>query len=539
MISVWYKLLSRYVVDCIINWYRIAVNFGTVRLLKKRGSLMIGEKMYYAILTLKKAGKSYREIATLLNVSKSTINKYLNLSEVAVKELFSNQERQSNFDVSNDFVTKKLTVFPNMRITKLYKLTKREYPQIGAKQRAFYNFVKKIKADISPEKFRKYKPVINDNPGKQIQVDPGECYFLKNETEKQKVYFVSFIMSYSRKAYAYFQTQPFNTDDFIKAHLAAFQYYGCITTEYVYDQTKLVVIKEVYREIEFNNKFHNFAIQNGFYPRVCEGYDPESKGKVERQVQEVKKDFIEGEFFVDLSDLRKRSLDWFDEVDNRVHGTTRQKPKDLFKEDYENSKQYFNEDLATRFVDKEGLISYKSNKYSVPHKYQRQEIKIKIENNFLIFFDKDVNSEIAKHKIVEGKCSPIINNNHYRNYRESLEDLILDTKKKYSSFQNGEKLVENVLNNNPKIKRDQARALSEIFENIPLANRQILIDKAVLLNNITAWKFDKMRIKYNEKELLQELKKKEVDNQKIETSTLLRSVNFYEEVAKNDNSCKI
>jgi len=51
----------------------------------------------------------------------------------------------------------------------------------------------------------------------------------------------------------------------------------------------LVVIKEIYREVLFNHEFHQYANSIGFHPHVCEGYDPQSKGKVERCIQELNK----------------------------------------------------------------------------------------------------------------------------------------------------------------------------------------------------------------------------------------------------------
>src|SRR5690625_6621569 len=68
-------------------------------------------------------------------------------------------------------------------------------------------------------------------------------------------------------------------------HDDAVRYIGGLPEEYLYDQTKLVVINERYRELELNQQFAQFATSAGFNIRVCEGYDPESKGKVEAGVK--------------------------------------------------------------------------------------------------------------------------------------------------------------------------------------------------------------------------------------------------------------
>ena len=77
-------------------------------------------------------------------------------------------------------------------------------------------------------------------------------------------------------------------------HEQAFRYFGSIPAECVYDQTKLVVIKEMFREVIFNDRFYHYAVQICLEIRVCKGYDPESKGKVEAGVKYVKGDCLWG-----------------------------------------------------------------------------------------------------------------------------------------------------------------------------------------------------------------------------------------------------
>ena len=64
--------------------------------------------------------------------------------------------------------------------------------------------------------------------------------------------------------------------------------------ECVYDQSKLVVISETFRELELNERFHQYATTAGFNIRACEGYDPESKGKVESGVKYVQQNGLYG-----------------------------------------------------------------------------------------------------------------------------------------------------------------------------------------------------------------------------------------------------
>ena len=132
-------------------------------------------------------------------------------------------------------------------------------------------------------------------PGEQCQVDGGELRGVMIGGVETTVYFMVFVLSYSRLMHVSVSARPIDTDTLIRQHDAAFRYFGGMPQECVYDQTKLVVISETFRELKLNQRFHQYATAAGFHIRACEGYDPESKGKVEAGVKYVKHRFIRRE----------------------------------------------------------------------------------------------------------------------------------------------------------------------------------------------------------------------------------------------------
>jgi transposase len=96
---------------------------------------------------------------------------------------------------------------------------------------------------------------------------------------------VVFVLSYSRLMYVAARARPMDTAELIRLHEAAFRYFGGCPQECVYDQTRLVVLAETFRELSLNERFHRYATTVGFRIRAGEGYDPESKGKVEAGVK--------------------------------------------------------------------------------------------------------------------------------------------------------------------------------------------------------------------------------------------------------------
>jgi len=294
---------------------------------------MKGVAVYYSIRVLKNRGQSIRKISENIGVCPKTVQKYSNMTEEEALEKLSGVKRTSEFDCAKEFIVGTLDVYPEIKSSKLYSKVKAKYPIIKSKDRAFRDYVSGLRSKYGKGSSRKYQPILTDRPGYQVQVDLGESKLLLRDEREYKIYFVAFVFCFSRQKYFYIQDRPFNTGDFIRAHKEAFTYFGGTAQEYIYDQTKLVAIYERYREVWFNEEFEKFVAEIGFTPNVCEGYDPESKGKVERVIRDIKEDFLYGESFATLEEIRTESLIWLEKVNNTVHSTTGELPSVLFSEE--------------------------------------------------------------------------------------------------------------------------------------------------------------------------------------------------------------
>ena len=424
--------------------------------------------MYHKIKAFR-SHYSIRDCARQLNISVNTVQKYAGMSLEEAACYLAEQKRRSQFDIAREFILDQLEDFPGITATKLLRKVKEHYPSITAKQRAFRDYLTPLRRSIKEDdRIRYYEPVIDMLAGYQVQVDMGEETVCKSKQgDTFKVYFISFVFSYSRMGYVSFQCHPYNTESFIEAHRSAFDYFGGVAKEYVYDQTKLVVITEKYREVFFNEQFHQFALRYEFEPKVCEGYDPESKGKVERFVRYVKEDFLYGEYFSGISALRGSSQVWLDEVANcRIHATTRRKPIEMFSEEQPllNQCHLVFRDPQVRWADKTGLVSYEGNKYSVPHDYQRENVGVLKKENTLTLSDLESKEEIAVHEIPPGKGHIVKNNNHYRDYRKSIETLSQQALQLFDDLEGLPLLIEQIKLDNPKIMRDQLRGLCALYK---------------------------------------------------------------------------
>ncbi len=486
--------------------------------------------MYHAIKSLLSTGKSIREIATLLSVSKTTVQKYKCIDSSESYATFFEATRKSVLEPFRQKFKEKLLHNPKLRASKLYRIFQKKHPEITIGDRSFRNFISTIKKEITKSNIRYYR-VVDYQPGAQMQVDPDEMKIETFYGESFKVYFVAFIFPYCKRKYVYFQEHPFNTTNFIKAHEECFRYFGFLPKEMIYDQTKLVVIKEKYREVWFNEKFYQYITKQEVSPYVCEGYDPQSKGIVENAVKEVKHDFLAGEHFLDIDDVRKKSLDWLKEVDEREHCTLRATPSSYFEEEKQFLKPYVYTSYEQRKVDKTGLFSYKSNKYSAPYLYQRKEILINTDGEILQIFDSKTMEKIGTHKIAVGKVRPIINNNHFRDYEKLLEELKNELIQLLQNYENNEEFVERLIVENKRNPRDQIRAVCNFFNKNSNLDWNILIEKSLNFAEIKASKIEELVVDYQKKEQLKQIKSKSnEENNSIETSLLQRDLSVYDNI---------
>jgi len=476
---------------------------------------MKGALMYHMVHELKVHGKSIRAISKELGIHRVTVRKLLKKDPDEAREYFAFKViRHSEFDQYFEYITDNLTRYPRITLTRLYEKLKDEYPEIKASARAFRAYMQKkdLRSKFTDSRKRHYEPVVNYIPGNLIQVDLGELnvpYY--NSKKTFKVYFVCFVVCWSRYMYVTFSTSPYNTEKFIEAHNEAFEYFGAIPSEMLYDQTKLVVINEEYRELTLNNAFGKYALNKGFSISACEGYDPESKGMVEKSVSFVKSSFLIGREFLGIDDLQKQSKEWLQKANNRIHGTTKLIPSEQFKIEKESMTLFKGSMAATeyRIADKTSLISYKGLKYSIPTIYQNKKVRIKELDQSLHVYELETTKLITKWDLSKHNEPVNKNFNHYRDYRESIEEIkqrVID-KLPLSGINDTDQFMDKLLKTCYKNIRDQYRGLEKLMRKY---DKELWTQSALAISSMP--KISCKRIE----SLFKELKKKSIIEQKKE-----------------------
>ena len=373
-----------------------------------------------------------RAIAQQLDISRNTVRKYLRMEETEISGRQTERSRSKQLDDCRDYIVHLLENYPSLSAVKVLRKLKQKYEALAVSDRSVRRYVEQRRQTVALKQKRYYQPVLDMVPGVQCQVDPGELRSVLINGVETVVYFVVFVLSYSRLMHVWVSAKPIDTQIFIRMHDGAFRYFGGRSEECVYDQTKLVILHEQYRELQLNQRFHEYATHAGFQVHACEGYDPESKGKVKAGVKYVKQNCLYGEQFTDWQHLEHHVNDWLDSIANiRIHGTTGQAPQVLYDtKERQAMPPYFTpsdvhlagQQRLTRQADKAGLIAWQSNKYSVPMVYQRCRVGVQAEGSQWHVFDLESEEEITCHTLCAGKGKIIRNNNHYRDRAQQIAD---------------------------------------------------------------------------------------------------------------------
>jgi transposase len=370
------------------------------------GGPMVHLEEWMEIRELHRLGVSQSEIARRLGVDRKTVRKYLQ----APPEIYGPRAtRPGKVEPYSRYLRERW----EQGVRNAHKLFLEIVPRgYTGRERQVRAWVAPWRAEERERAFVRFETA----PGEQSQLDWGHFgNFLSH-----RLYLFVLTLCYSRMRYIEF-TQRQDIETLLACMIHAFRYFGGVTATVLVDNMKTAVLGREVGVVRWNPKFLDFASYYGFLPRACHPYRPETKGKVERTVGFVRQSFWQGLDLASLGSLEtlnQRARTWMEEVNLRVHGTTREIPAErFFREQLRalaNQPDYDTSYVSYREVCKDCLVSYRGSRYSVPHRYAGQRVVVKepVEGGRIAIWHQQ--ERMAEHVLAETKGAMIIDPQHYQ-----------------------------------------------------------------------------------------------------------------------------
>ncbi len=236
------------------------------------------------IRVLSRQGKSIREIARMLEVSRNTVRRYL---RGAGLPHYEREARPSKLDRYKQYLAERVKAAAPEWIPATVLL--RELKALGYP--GGISILKDHLATLKP--VAKAEPLIRfeTEPDRQMQVD-----FATIRRGRDRLSGFIATLGWSRASYVEFVTDE-RMETLLGCHERAFYFFGGIPREVLYDNMRTVVTdRDRYGPglHRYNRTFLDFAHHHGFVPRLCRPYRAKTKGKVERFIRYLRASFLPG-----------------------------------------------------------------------------------------------------------------------------------------------------------------------------------------------------------------------------------------------------
>lgn len=286
---------------------------------------MLTQEQAVEIQVLRKQGRSIRQIAREMGLSRNTVRRCLR--EGRSHRYGPRAVRPCKLDPHKQYLQERIAQAKPDWIPASVLL--REIQGSG-----YEGGISQLKAYLAQFKVKQAEPVVRfeTEPGEQMQAD---FTVIRQRRDRLSAFVAT--LGYSRATFVRFTEQ----EDFAiwrECLSAAFEYFGGVPQEVLFDNAKPVIIeRDVYGPglHRWHAGMLEFARDWGFKLRVCRPYRARTKGKVERFNGYLKGSFLvpltatlkAGGLKLDVSTANREVLHWLSEVANvRIHATTGERP---------------------------------------------------------------------------------------------------------------------------------------------------------------------------------------------------------------------
>ncbi len=363
--------------------------------------------MYTTILTLYKQGVSQRKIAQITNVHRKTVKKLISKYRDQGIESPVAYKRASKVLLWHEQIV--LLMSNNLSTVRIFE---------KLKDQGFEGSYGSISRYIRQHNIKNNSCIrFHTAPGEEAQVDFGDIGKRYDQNGKlRKAYVFNMRLSYSRLDY-YEVVFDQKIDSWISCHINAFNFFGGVPQVIKLDNLKSGVLEANFYEPVYQKEYIRFAQHYGCWLSPCRPYQPQEKGKVESGIKYIKGNFFAGREFQTNKEMNQELSEWLSGANERIHGTTKTKPNELFVTEESNCllklplAPFDMSSWHIRKVARDCHITLDNNYYSVPAKYVSQEVTILLTTQIVKIYVAE--KIVAIHARAKGHGVFTTNSSHY------------------------------------------------------------------------------------------------------------------------------
>lgn len=244
-------------------------------------------------------------IASQLGVHHDTVEAAIEKHRIGSTQ---NRLASSRLEPFKPFIQATLETYPRLRSTRLHEMLK---------DRGFEGSVYVVRRHVQrvrpvPTKEAFFRLTVL--PAEQAQVDWASFGTLRVGRALRNVSCFLLTLSWSRALFARF-TLDQTTESFLRCHMMAFEYFGGVVRQVLYDNLKSAVLERIDSDIiRFNPALLALAGHYHFVPIPCAKARGNEKGRVERRVRDLRESFFAARSYSSLDDLNAQLASWIERV---------------------------------------------------------------------------------------------------------------------------------------------------------------------------------------------------------------------------------
>jgi transposase len=267
------------------------------------------------VRTLAVEGLSQREIARRLGINRRTV---VRLARSDEPPRYCRRPLGSQLDPLEPVLRRLVEEWPQIKAPRVAEILRLEHGFSGSERLVRERLRRLRPSSVRPVQRTGYRPA------QVLQLDWAEMPTRPRIAGRERrVYALVAALPYSGAQSAHFSFD-LTLESFLEGHVRAFEFFGGVARECVYDNLRSVVARRERNEITWNQRFLHLRGHYAFHSSACTPETPREKGSVEAAVRHLKSGFWPARQFRTLRELEAQYVDWRDGVCNaRIHSSGR------------------------------------------------------------------------------------------------------------------------------------------------------------------------------------------------------------------------